>query len=125
MAELIYKDEVFRIVGAAFDVYNELGSGFLEAVYQEAMEIILTEKKVPFTSQAPLRIMFKGRVLQKQYIADLVCFGCVMVELKAQRDLTGVDEAQLLNELKATGLKVGVLLNFGSSNDLQWKRLVR
>jgi len=125
MVELIYKDEVFRIVGAAFEVYNELGPGFLEAVYQEAMEITLTEKTVPFTPQAPLRIMFRGRVLRKQYIADLICFGCVMVELKAQSELTGVDEAQLLNEMKATGMRVGVLLNFGAKNDLQWKRLIR
>ena len=124
MAELLFKEEVYQIVGAAMDVYNELGCGFLESVYQEAMEIELTARQLPFQRQVWLRIKYKDRLLEKRFSADLICFSAVLVELKSVAALTTADECQLLNYLKATGLRVGVLVNFGDPAELEWKRLV-
>ena len=124
MTELLLKEEVYKIVGAAMEVYNVLGSGFLEAVYQEAMEIELTERGIPFEPQKDLRITFKNRTLKKTYVADFLVFDKVVVEIKAIDRLTSHDEAQLLNYLKATGMQVGVLINFGSADKLEWKRRV-
>lgn len=122
--ELIFKDEVYAIMGAAMDVHHELGSGFLESVYQEALEMELTGRQIPFESQKSIKITYKGKSLNKEFIADLVCFGKIIVELKAQESLSGKEEAQVLNYLKATGIKVGVVINFGSHPKLEWKRLV-
>lgn len=106
------------------EVYNELGSGFLEAVYQEAMEIESRDRKLPFESQRVLKIKYKNTTLKKEYVVDLIYFENIIVELKAVEKLSGKEEAQIINYLKATGLKVGVLINFGSSTGLQWKRFV-
>jgi len=122
--ELILKDEVYAIVGAAMEVHSVLGSGFLEPVYQEAMEIESGARNLPFVSQKLLQIRYKARVLKKEYLADLIFFDQIVVELKALDRLTGREEAQLLNYLKATGIKVGVLINFGSHPKLEWKRFV-
>jgi len=122
--ELILKDEVYAIVGAAMEVHSVLGSGFLEPVYQEAMEIESGARNLPFVSQKLLQIRYKARVLKKEYLADLIFFDQIVVELKALDRLTGREEAQLLNYLKATGIKVGVLINFGSRPKLEWKRFV-
>jgi len=121
--EIILKDEVYTIVSAALEVSNELGAGFLEGVYQEALELELTMRGVPFQAQVPVQIAYKGHVLLKEYVPDLICFEQVIVEIKALKQLTSVEEAQLLNYLKATGKPVGVLLNFGSPK-LEWKRMV-
>ena len=123
--ELILKGEVYRVVGAAIEVYNNLGPGFLEAVYQEAMELELTERGIPYCAKKPLQIRYKRWVLSKTYEPDIECFGSLVVELKAIDSLTTVDEAQLLNYLRATLHEVGLLLNFGASQRLQWKRMVR
>jgi GxxExxY protein len=125
MTELLLKDEVFAIVGAAIEVHRELGPGFLEAVYQEALAIELRERGIQFEAQKPLRISYKGKTLNKEYFADLVCYGQIIVELKALDRLSGTEEAQVLNYLKATGLRVGVLINFGSHGKLEWKRFVK
>jgi len=125
MQDLALKDEVYAIVGAAMDVYNELGAGFLEAVYQEAMDLELGWRRVPFEPQKELCIYYKGRCLEKRYVADLVCFGTVLVELKAMREIGRNEESQMLNYLKATGLRVGVIINFGDPGRLDWKRMVR
>ncbi len=125
MTELILKDEVFAIIGAAIEVHRELGPGFLEPVYQEALEIELASRKIPFESRKILTIAYKGRPLKKEYEADLVCYGQIIVELKALDRLSGKEEAQVLNYLKATGLRVGLLINFGSHGRLEWKRFVR
>ncbi len=125
MTELILKDEVFAVVGAAIEVHKELGSGFLEAIYQEALEIELESRELPFEGQKPLVICYKKRRLRKEYVADLVCYGQIIVEIKALDRLSGKEESQILNYLKATGLRVGVLINFGSSGKLEWKRYVR
>lgn len=125
MTELILKDEVFAIIGAAIEVHRELGPGFLEAVYHEALEIELASRKIPFESRKALTIVYKGRPLKKEYEADLVCYGQIIVELKALDRLSGKEEAQILHYLKATGLRVGLLINFGSHGKLEWKRFVR
>ena len=124
VTELILKDEVYSIVGCAIEVHKELGFGFLEAVYQEAMELELTQRRIPFEAQLPLAISYKGQLLRKEYNADLICYGQIIVELKALERLSGREEAQLLNYLKATGYRVGLLINFGNSPKLEWKRFV-
>ena len=124
MTELILKDEVYLVVGCAIEVHKELGFGFLEAVYQEAMEFELTQRRIPFDAQLPLAISYKGQRLKKEYLADLICYGQIIVELKALERLSGREEAQLLNYLKATGYRVGLLINFGNSPKLEWKRFV-
>jgi GxxExxY protein len=125
MSELLLKDEVFAIIGAAMEVHSALGYGFLESVYHEALEFEMVDRRIPFKTQVPLVIRYKERVLTKQFVADLICFDGVIVELKAMDKLTSRDEAQLLNYLKATGYRVGILINFGVTGQLEWKRMVR
>lgn len=124
MTDLLYKGEVYAIVGAAMDVYNDLGPGFLENVYQEAMEIELDERKIPSRAIQEIHIEYKGKPLKKFYIADLICYDKIIVEIKAMNNLTLREEGQLINYLKATGIKVGLLINFGHYPSLEWKRLV-
>jgi len=123
MAELLYKEEVYAIVGAAMEVHRVLGCGFLEAVYQEAMGIELAQKNIPFLPQVELLVQYKGSLLKKCYVVDFIVYEKIIVELKAQEQLLSKDEAQILNYLKASGKEVGVLINFGSER-LQWKRIV-
>lgn len=125
MIERPYWNEVYAIVGAAMEVHTGLGTGFLEAVYQEATEIEMTERRVPFVSQKVLPIYYKGRKLKKEYIADFICYGAIIVEIKAVTGLTSKEEAQVLNYLTATKYRVGLLINFGSVGQLEWKRLVK
>lgn len=122
MADLLLKDEVFRIMGCAFEVYNDLGCGFLEPVYQEALELELTDRGITFERQKPIPIFYKGRQLIRGYIADLIVLGQIVVELKAAQNLTTRDEAQILHYLRATKLRVGLLVNFGAHPKLEWKR---
>ena len=122
MTNLIYKDEVYAIMGAAFEVYNKLGQGFLEAVYQEALAFEFGLRNISFQEQQDILIHYKGHALKQSYRADYLVFGKIIVEIKAIDKLTGREEAQLLNYLKATGFDVGVLLNFGASHEMQWKR---
>ncbi|MEK7831972.1 MAG: GxxExxY protein [Acidobacteriota bacterium] len=123
--ELLFRDEVYAIVGAAMEVHSELGPGFLEAVYHNALKLELANRPIPFESEKFLPVFYKGKQLDCDYRADLVCFGQIVVELKALDKLSGKEEAQILNYLKATGLRVGVLINFGSRGKLEWKRLVK
>ncbi|MGE5609362.1 MAG: GxxExxY protein [Bacillota bacterium] len=122
--EFLLKDETYAVVGAAMEVYNTLGPGFLEAVYQEALEVEFTERGIPFESQKPIMICYKNHLLQKHYIADVVCYGALLTELKAIENLTPREESQLINYMKATGLRVGLLLNFGHPKNLDWKRMI-
>ena len=124
MTQLILKEEVFAVIGAAIEVHRELGPGFLEAVYQEAMETELRARQIPFEAQKPIRIRYKGHLLNNQYFADLVCFEQIIVELKALSRLSGIEEAQILNYLKATNFRLGLLINFGSHGRLEWKRYI-
>jgi GxxExxY protein len=125
MVELFLREEVYAVIGAAMEVHKELGPGFLEAVYQEAMEMELEMRGIPFEPQKTLRLYYKGRLLKKEYTPDLLCFGKLIVDLKAIDRLSGKEESQILNYLKATGLKVGLLINFGSSPKLEWQRYVK
>ena len=122
--ELILKDEVYAIVGAAIDVHRILGPGFLEPVYQEAMELESTMRQLPFVPQPTMQIRYKEHTLKKEYIPDFIFYEQIIVEIKALDKLSGREEAQVLNYLKATGHKVGVLINFGSHPKLEWKRFV-
>jgi GxxExxY protein len=124
LAELLLKEEVYSIVGAAIEVHKELGFGFLEAVYQEAMEIELKKRNIAYEAQVPLGISYKGQELKKAYIADFICYGQIIVELKALERLSGREEAQLLNYLKASAFRVGLVINFGNSPKLEWKRFI-
>ena len=124
MDELILKEEVYKIVGAALDVYYRPGRGFLEPVYQEAMGIELRRRQIPFEPEQWLTIYYKGEALEKKYKADFICYEQVIVELKALEGLTGREVGQLLNYMKATGMHVGLLFNFGSAVRLDWKRYV-
>lgn len=122
--DLIFGKEVYEIIGAAIEVHKTLGHGFLEAIYQEAFEYELSDRKIPFSSQIELKVKYKDRYLQKTYIADIIAYDKIIIELKALTNLSGKEEAQLINYLKATGFKVGLLINFGSPNKLEWKRFV-
>ncbi len=108
-----YQDEIYTIVGAAMEVQNELGLGFLELVYHDALNIELGLRGIPYETEKPIAITYKGRPLDRTYKADLVCYGNIVVELKSVEVLKAEHTAQLLNYLKATGSTIGVLINFG------------
>ena len=122
--DLIFKDETYRIIGAAMEVHSTLGSGFLEAVYQEALAMEFKIKGIPFKQEEKLKIIYKEQTLSKYYEADFICYDKIIVETKAIKELSGIDEAQVINYLKATELKIGLLINFGSES-LEHKRLFR
>lgn len=124
MAKLILPDESYRIVGACFEVYNRMGCGFLEAVYQECLSIELAEQNIPFVQQAQIKLSYRGRTLLKDYVADFVCCGQILIEIKAAADLIDAHRAQLLNYLHASGLSLGLLINFGRAGGLQHERLL-
>ena len=124
MTELIYKDEVYQIIGAAMEVYNQLGNGFLEAVYQDALVLELRLRKIAFQEQTPLELTYKGQALRHTYVPDLIVFDKIVVELKAISMLGPNEEAQLLNYLKTAGMRLGLLINFGAQRRLEWKRMI-
>jgi GxxExxY protein len=124
MAEFLYKNETYDLIGVALEVYNELGSGFLEPVYQEAFEIELIRQNIPYVREKLLNIYYKNEKLKKEYSADFFCFDKIVVELKALSELNSVHESQLLNYLTATKTKVGLLINFGAKS-LQHKRMIK
>ncbi len=124
MAELILKEEVYAIAGAAMEVYYVLGTGFLEPVYQEALAIEFSRRGVPFVREKTLNMFYKDVKLEKRYCADFVCYDQIIVELKAMFRLTNIEESQLINYMRVTNLHVGALINFGSRPKLEWKRYV-
>ena len=124
MVELLYKEESYKIIGSAMEVHRELGSGFLESVYHEALAFEFDNKEIPFDLEKKLEVNYKGQVLSKYYIADFVCYGKIIIEIKAINELSGVHESQVINYLKATGYKLGLLINFGAES-LEYKRIVR
>jgi GxxExxY protein len=121
---IIYKEECFKVVGAAFKVYNVLGHGFLEAVYQEALAIEFQRQGIPYEREKKLKIQYDGVELKQTYIADFVCFGKIIVELKTVSALDDAHRSQVYNYLHATGYKLGLLLNFGNSDELEKERIV-
>ncbi|MCY1632895.1 GxxExxY protein [Marinifilum sp. D737] len=120
---VLFKEECFQIIGACMAVHSELGCGFLEAVYQEALEIELKKKSIPYNRKEKLNIYYKDHLLHKQYIADFICHDEIILELKAVKQMEDIHHAQILNYLKATNKKLGLLINF-DANSLQYKRFV-
>ncbi len=123
MAELIMKEEVYKVIGAAMEVHRDKGFGFAEPVYQECLELELADRGIPATLQQEMPIFYKGRKLKKTYIADFIAYDGLIVELKALDRLTSREESQVINYLKASGFQLGVLINFGAPS-LEWKRIV-
>ena len=121
--DYIFKKECYEIIGCCMEVHSELGCGFLEAVCQEALELSFMDTEIPFEREVQLDVFYKGRELNKKYFADFICFDEVIVELKAVNQLSDVHYAQVLNYLKATGKRVGLLVNFGAKS-LQYKRVI-
>ena len=122
---IVYKEESYAIMGAAFEVYREMGCGFLEAVYQECLELEFASQQLPFKAQRALELRFKGRSLQQKYVPDFICYDKIIVELKAVSELTRVHHAQVHNYLKATGYRLGILLNFGHHPKIELERIVK
>ena len=125
MAEIIFKDESYQIMGACFEVYREMGCGFLEAVYQECLTLEFAGRRVPFRSQQELVLCYKGHRLVQKYVPDFVCYETIIVELKALKQLCDDHRAQVHNYLKATGYRLGLLVNFGHYPKVQYERIVR
>jgi len=123
--DLIYREEVFAVIGACFEVYNEMGSGFLEDVYQEALTVEFGHRQIPFNAKPKLEIHYKGRLLTKKYEPDFVLHSKIVMEIKAVKSLTDEHRSQVHNYLKATGFKVGLLINFGKSREMEYERIVR
>ena len=123
MADLIYKEESYAIMGACFEVYKEKGCGFLESVYQECLELEFRERRIPFVAQPRIKIDYKGTDLKHPYAADLICYDNIILELKAVSSLISEHRAQLHNYLRETGLKLGILLNFGHHPKLEYERI--
>jgi GxxExxY protein len=111
--KLLYKEETFRIRRAVFDVHSGMGPGFLEAVYQECLGVEFARQDIAFEALKPLRLTYRGQPLEQIYVADFVCFGRIIVELKAVRALAPEHRAQTINYLRAAGMRVGLLVNFG------------
>ena len=123
--KLLFRDEVYTIQGAIFDVYREMGCGFLEAVYQECLEREFRLRGIPFVAQPELKLIYKGEELVQSYRPDFICCGQILVELKAVKSIAPEHQAQLLNYLKATGLRLGLIVNFGHFPQVEIERFAR
>lgn len=119
---LKYEEETGKILKACMEVHKELGNGFLEPVYQEALEEEFKIQKIPYEREKLLTVMYKGKKLSKEYFADFVCYGNIIVELKAVTNLVKGHKAQVINYMKATNSEIGILVNFGE-NSLKWERI--
>ncbi len=124
IADIIYKDESYRIMGACFEVYTEMGCGFLEPVYQECLEIELVSQGIVFRPQVDLVLQYKGKTLKQVYIPDFVCWDKIILEIKAVKELAPEHRAQVHNYLHATGYKLGLLVNFGHYPKVEYERIV-
>lgn len=118
----VFWDESYAINGAIYEVYNVLGHGFLEKVYQEALEREFAERNIPYKREMAMHVVYKGKELNQVYYADFVCYDKIIVELKAVDKLTGAHRSQVINYLKATGTELGILVNFGGER-LEIERL--
>ena len=125
MTEIIYKNESYAIIGGCFEVYNDKGCGFLEPVYQECLGIEFEYQHIPAIGKPSLTLSYRGRILKQTYEPDYVCFGKIIVELKAVSALTDEHRAQLLNYLHATGFELGLLVNFGHYPGLEYERIAK
>jgi GxxExxY protein len=121
--QILFKEECYAIQGAVFEVYREMGCGFLEAVYQECLELELRLREIPFVAQPLLTLNYKGERLRQTYHPDFVCYNKIIVELKAVKEIAPEHQAQVINYLKATGMRLGILVNFGAYPKATVKRL--
>ena len=124
MTELLYRDEVYAIQGAVFEVYREMGAGFLESVYQECLAKEFLAGQVPFVSQQELLLKYKGATLSQTYRPDFVCYDRIIIEIKATKTIAPEHKAQLMNYLSATEKRLGLLVNFGSYPKAQIERII-
>jgi GxxExxY protein len=120
---LLFENETYRIIGACMKVHKTLGNGFLESVYQEAVEKAFSRDEIPFERQKKLKIQMGEITLEKFFIADFICFEKIILEIKAAQFIHKENISQTINYLKASGLPIGLLINFGKTS-LQWKRLI-
>lgn len=123
--ELIYKEESYAIVGALFEVYNEIGNGFDEGIYHEALVIEFGLRGIPFVSEPKIDVHYKGHLLNKHFKPDFVCYGKIILEIKAVSKLNDSFRQQVFNYLKATDYKLGILANFGAPGGLEYERIAR
>ncbi len=124
MAEIFFKEESYRIQGSIFEVYREMGCGFQESVFQESLEEEFGMQSIPFVAHPELTIRYKGKLLRQTFKPDFICYGSIIVELKAVAALTPQHESQILNYLKVAGFRLGILVNFGSYPQVTIKRFV-
>ena len=122
--EVVYREEAYKIIGCAMKVHSELGPGFLESVYHEALEIMFQKENVPYRHEHVLKIEFLGRMLKKEFVPDFICYDKIIVELKAQDEIVGINRSQAISYLCASKMKLSLLINFGAEH-LQYERLVR
>ena len=123
-SKILYKEESYAVIGACFNVYKEMGSGFLEAVYQECLEIELSEKKIPFEAQKNIQLKYHDQILKQAYKPDFLCYNKIIVEIKALSKIVDEHRAQILNYLNGAGFKLGLLVNFGHHPKLEYERFV-
>jgi GxxExxY protein len=123
MSEIIYKEESYKIIGACFEVYNEKGFGFTEPVYQECLEIEFGLQNIPFVAQPEIQLEYKGRKLDQFFKPDFICFGKMIVEIKAVSSLLDEHTSQTLNYLNATNFELALLVNFGQYPKIESKRI--
>lgn len=124
MAELIYSDESYAIIGACFEVYKRMGCGFLEAVYQECLEIELKHQGIPFSAQREFALSYRDQTLRQTFKPDFVCYDKIIVEIKAVSCLADEHRSQILNYLNASKMQLGLLVNFGHSPKIEYERFV-
>jgi len=122
--DILYRDESYKITGACFEVQNNMGSGFLEAVYQECLALEFGDQNIPFVEQSSVKLKYKMHALKKHYVPDFLCYDKIVVEIKAENKLDNIDRAQIINYLKATELELGILVNFGHHPKLEIERFV-
>lgn len=120
--DLLYANEAFQIRGAAFEVYRAMGPGYLEAVYQECLEIEFSRRGVAFEAAKPLALTYRGQSLRQKYVTDFICYDRIVIELKAIRTIAPEHRAQTINYLRGTGMKLGLLMNFGSAPRMEIER---
>lgn len=122
--KIVYKEESYRIIGACFEVYKEKGTGFLEAVYQECLAMEFASSAISYEEKMDLKLQYKGQPLKQFYQPDFFCFGRIIVEIKAVKQLKDEHRAQIINYLKSTDVKLGLLVNFGHHPGLEYERFV-
>ncbi|WP_417747810.1 GxxExxY protein [Rosistilla oblonga] len=122
--DLIYREECYKIIGACFEVYNDKGCGFLEAVYQECLEIEHEYQQIPFVPRQTIGLSYRGIELKQKFIPDFICYGKIILEIKSVGQLIDEHRAQVINYLNASGFQLGLLVNFASYPKIQWERFV-